>query len=198
MRKSVVVLASMAATLLLASGVALALTKVGSAGDNVLYGTNNPDKIAGRAGDDIIYGLGADDRCTLEGYLIGGQGNDTIYGGTGDDDIFGGRNFVADCDGDKQPGERGRDVLYAGSGSDYANGDAGADVLYGNGGSDLLFDGEEGGGAVDTLYGDSGDDYLFSGNNPAGKDIVYCGSGTDRVFADRKDVLYDCERVSRG
>jgi hypothetical protein len=42
MRQSVVVLASMAATLLLASGVALAVTKVGSAGDNVLYGTNNP------------------------------------------------------------------------------------------------------------------------------------------------------------
>jgi Ca2+-binding RTX toxin-like protein len=36
--------------------------------------------IDGRAGDDIISGLGADDRCTLEGYLIGGQGNDTIYG----------------------------------------------------------------------------------------------------------------------
>jgi Ca2+-binding RTX toxin-like protein len=50
---------------------------------------------------------------------------------------------------------------------------------------------------VDTLYGDSGDDFLFSDNNPAGKDIVYCGSGRDRVFADRKDVLYDCERVSR-
>jgi Ca2+-binding RTX toxin-like protein len=78
MRKSVVVLASMAATLLLASGVALAVTKVGSAGDSVLYGTNNPDKIDGRAGDDIIYGLGADDRCTLKGYLVGGQGNDTI------------------------------------------------------------------------------------------------------------------------
>jgi Ca2+-binding RTX toxin-like protein len=119
MRKSVLLLPSMAATLLLASGVALALTKVGGPGHNVLYGTNNPDKIDGRAGDDTISGLGGDDRCTLKGYLVGGKGNDTIYGGTGDDDIFGGRNFVADCGGEQRPGERGRDVLYAGSGSDW-------------------------------------------------------------------------------
>ena len=57
MRKTVVLLASMAATLLLTGGVALALTKVGGPGHNVLYGTNNPDKIDGRAGDDIIHGL---------------------------------------------------------------------------------------------------------------------------------------------
>ena len=115
MRKSVVVLASMAATLLLASGVALAVTKVGGPGDNVLYGTNSPDKIDGRAGDDTIYGLGGDDRCTLDGYLIGGQGNDTIYGGAGDD-IFGGGNSVVECGGEQQPDERGRDVLYGGKG----------------------------------------------------------------------------------
>jgi Ca2+-binding RTX toxin-like protein len=55
MRKSVAVLASMVATLLVASGVAL--TKAGGPGHNVLYGTNSPDKIDGRAGDDTIYGL---------------------------------------------------------------------------------------------------------------------------------------------
>ena len=53
-------------------------------------------------------------------------------------------------------------------------------------------------GAMDILYGGRGDDFLFFDNNPAVKDVVSCGSGSDRVFADRKDVLYDCERVSRG
>jgi Ca2+-binding RTX toxin-like protein len=83
MGKSVVVLASMAVTLLVASGVALAQTKVGGPGHNVLYGTNSPDKIDGRAGDDTIYGLGGDDRCTLEGYLIGGQGTTPSTGAQG-------------------------------------------------------------------------------------------------------------------
>lgn len=32
-------------------------------------------------------------------------------------------------------------------------------------------------------------------NVPAGRDVVYCGSGTDTVYADHKDVLYGCERV---
>jgi hypothetical protein len=53
-------------------------------------------------------------------------------------------------------------------------------------------------GAMDSLNGGRGDDFLFSDNNPAVKAFVYCGSGSARVFADSKDVLYDCERVSRG
>jgi hypothetical protein len=33
-------------------------------------------------------------------------------------------------------------------------------------------------------------------NDPAGKDVVTCGGGSDRVFADSKDVLApDCEKV---
>jgi Ca2+-binding RTX toxin-like protein len=111
MRRAILLLAVTAATLLVASGVAFAVTKLGGPGDNTIYGINNPDKIDGRSGDDTIYGLGGDDRCTLDGYLIGGQGNDTIYGGAGDD-IFGGGNSVVECGGEQQPDERGRDVLY--------------------------------------------------------------------------------------
>lgn len=51
---------------------------------------------------------------------------------------------------------------------------------------------------MDSLNGGRGDDFLVSDNNPAVKDVVYCGSGSARVYADSKDVLYDCERVSRG
>jgi hypothetical protein len=33
-------------------------------------------------------------------------------------------------------------------------------------------------------------------NKPAGKDVVSCGPGRDRVFADRADVIAeDCEKV---
>jgi hypothetical protein len=34
-------------------------------------------------------------------------------------------------------------------------------------------------------------------NKPAGKDVVTCGGGLDRVLADSKDVVSpDCEKVS--
>ena len=35
-------------------------------------------------------------------------------------------------------------------------------------------------------------------NDPAFKDIVTCGGGFDRVFADKKDLVApDCEKVAR-
>jgi hypothetical protein len=38
---------------------------------------------------------------------------------------------------------------------------------------------------------------IFVWNRPAGKDLVVCGSGSDRVAADRLDkVARDCEKVS--
>ncbi len=197
MRRAMLLLVVTAATLVVASGVAFAVTKIGGPGDNTLYGTNNPDKLDGRAGDDTIYGLGGSDSSRglgVRGYLVGGEGDDTIYGGTGDDDILGGRNFIY---GGQEPGERGKDTLYGGKGDDFLTGDAGADVLYGNEGEDDLSDGEASGGAVDVLYGGTGDDFLNPINSPAGKDIVYCGGGFDFVVADRADVLHNCEEVFR-
>jgi hypothetical protein len=51
----------------------------------------------------------------------------------------------------------------------------------------LLFDGERRGGATDILIGGDGTDVLDSFNKPAKKDVLTCGSGFDRVLADRKD-----------
>ncbi len=40
---------------------------------------------------------------------------------------------------------------------------------------------------------------FFVDNRPATRDFVTCGSGFDRVGADRKDVVApDCERVAVG
>jgi hypothetical protein len=39
---------------------------------------------------------------------------------------------------------------------------------------------------LDILYGGGGEDFLFPGNNPAGRDVVYCGPGRDLVDAEKK------------
>ena len=50
----------------------------------------------------------------------------------------------------------------------------------------------------DILSGGDGADVIIVTNKPAGKDVVSCGRGFDRVLADRKDVVApDCEKVVR-
>lgn len=66
MRRVVLVLAAMALALLLASGVALAVTKIGTDGPDTLRGTNGDDNLSGRSGNDVLYALGGRD------YLLGG------------------------------------------------------------------------------------------------------------------------------
>ena len=69
----------------------------GTAGDDVLNGTNKADSIYAGDGDDIINsGAGAD-------YVEGGEGDDKINAGSGDDTLIGGA---------------GDDVLNGGGGSD--------------------------------------------------------------------------------
>lgn len=73
---------------------------------------------------------------------------------------------------------------------------AASDSMSGGPGDDFLADGEPSRGAQNALSGGSGDDLLAPINKPAGKDIVSCGSGRDKVFADRADVIAeDCEKV---
>ena len=70
MRRVILLLTVMATTLVLASGVALALTKIG---------TNGPDTLRGTNGDDNLLGKGANDR------LFALNGRDTLLGGPGKD-----------------------------------------------------------------------------------------------------------------
>ena len=61
MRRSILLLTVLAATLALASGVALAVTRQGGPGNDVVLGTNGPDDLGGGFGSDTIIGFGGKD-----------------------------------------------------------------------------------------------------------------------------------------
>ena len=89
--------------------------------------------------------------------------------------------------------------LVGGPGNDFVNGGRGSDNVVGKEGNDLLGDGELFESSKDNLSGGDGNDVLAVINDPAGKDVVACGRGFDRVLADRADLVApDCERVFRG
>ena len=176
MRRTILLLASIALTLLVASGVALAINKIGTDGPDTLRGTNGADHLIGKSGNDILFALAGKDT------LIGGPGKDVVLGGNKDHPFGGDKNLV---------GGRGNDVMGGGNGSDNVVGEAG---------NDLMADGEvEHDHSEDTLSGGAGNDAIIVVNSPAFEDIVTCGSGFDRLIADRKDVVApDCERVFIG
>jgi Ca2+-binding RTX toxin-like protein len=118
MRRITLVLLAMAIAVVLASGVALAVTKVGTNCDDVLRGTDEPDRIKGRAGEDIILGLGDSD------ILGDGKGEDVIYGGAGKD---------------RTNGNEGPDTVYGDGGRNKLDGGAGDNTLYGGPGNDELW-----------------------------------------------------------
>ena len=177
MRRTILLMATMALTLLVASGVALAVTRIG---------TNGPDTLRGTNGDDTLIGLGGNDR------IFGGlRGNDNLLGGSGKDVVIGGKNMDRRLGGNKN--------LVGGSGNDWVAGGLGTDNVIGQGGNDYLSDGPEHDSSIDKLFGGSGTDVATPINNPASKDIVDCGDGRDWVLVDRKDVVApDCEKLFVG
>jgi Ca2+-binding RTX toxin-like protein len=212
MGRTTLLLATMALTLLVASGVALAVTKIGTNGPDTLRGTNGADNLLGKGANDVLYALGGSDN------LLGGEGKDwllgaderralggikNLVGGPGNDGLQGG------LDSDTLLGSSGNDGLFGDKGSDSAVvGGEGRDVINGFTGSDRMLGGGGGGGDFfidgpldeaskdDVLSGGDGDDIFLGHHVPAVKDIVSCGSGFDRVMADSKDVVADdCEKV---
>ena len=178
MRRAILLAATMALVLLVASGVALAATRVGTDGPDHLKGTNGSDNLLGKGGNDRIFGLRGDDN------LLGGAGKDVVVGGNEDIRPLGGDKNVL--------GGRGNDWVIGGLGSDDLLGGRGNDYL-GNG----PFEFHE--SAKDNFASGAGNDALEAMNIPAAKDVVVCGGGFDRVLADRKDVIAnDCERVFVG
>jgi Ca2+-binding RTX toxin-like protein len=127
---------------------------------------------------DIMCGAGNDkvtNNTSVNSYIFGDIGNDTLQGGSGNDTLTGGA---------------GKNVMFGGAGDDRINGSggrdqefgqAGNDRLYGNGGNDTL----NGGGNVDRLFGGAGDDVLIGGSGndklmgEAGNDTLTGGKGAD-------------------
>ncbi len=173
MRRVILLLTMMAATLVVASGVALAVNKMGTNGPDTLKGTNGADNLLGNGGNDTLFALAGNDN------LLGGAGKDEVLGGDERKTKGGNKNLVGGAD---------NDVVYTGLGSDKAVGGTG---------NDLLIEEKTRGLSMDTYSGDPGNDVFLVNNKPANKDIVACGSGFDRVLVDSKDVVAsDCEQVS--
>jgi Ca2+-binding RTX toxin-like protein len=173
MRRVTFVLAAMALALVLASGVALAVNKVGTNGPDTLRGTNKADNLLGKGGNDELYSL---------------AGRDNLLGGPGKDFVFGGNERFRQSGGNKD--------LVGGPGNDVVIGGRGSDNVLGDEGNDFLVDGPTREFSLDKVSGGDGNDVFLVDNVPAAKDIATCGGGFDRVLADTKDVVApDCERV---
>jgi Ca2+-binding RTX toxin-like protein len=144
-------------------------------------GTRYGDRMSGKPGNDRLRGLGGFD------VLRGLAGNDVLDGGAGNDRLFGGA---------------GRDVLVGGAGHDRLDGGAGNDRLLGGAGRDVLIGGAGtdsiscGPGPRDRVIAGPGND-VVNCRNRRGGDVIDCGSGRDRVVADRGDVIRRCERITR-
>ncbi len=174
MRRAILMVATMALTLLVASGVALAVTKIGTNGPDTLKGTNGADNLLGKGGNDILFALRGRDN------LLGGPGKDIVVGGTERRPLGGDKNLA---------GGPGNDVVAGGLGSDNILGETGNDLVLD---VDALND-----FSTDKLSTGDGNDVVGIFNDPAFRDVVTCGSGFDRVFADKKDTIApDCERVA--
>jgi len=128
----------------------------GTAGNNILRGTNGNDLIFGFGGSDIIFGSNGND-C-----LVGGAGNDGIFGSNGDDVILGGEG------NDYLDGSNGNDRIFGGGGNDVVNASNGNDYVEGNGGND-------------NLRGRNGNDILLGG---LGNDVARGDLGSDRCEAE--------------
>jgi Ca2+-binding RTX toxin-like protein len=184
--------------------VAGATTQNGGDGDDSLNGGDGSDTLNGGDGSDLLSGAdgadhldggAGDDDAASGGGLDGGAGADDIHGGDGvdlvintdtrdqtltlddsADDGFAGEGDNVHSDVEKAATNTGNDTL-VGSGAD--------NLLFGDEGNDTI----TGGAGQDVLVGAGGNDVIRARDGIA--DTIACGSGTDEVFADAIDVLFD-------
>jgi Ca2+-binding RTX toxin-like protein len=174
MRRVSLVLAAMALALLLASGVAWAVTKIGTNGPDTLRGTNGDDNLIGKGGNDVLHSLNGRDT------MLGGSGKDCLLCLTRQRFFAGDKNLL---------GGPGNDLIWTGKGSDDVVGAEGNDYLV----DDWIREYSE-----DNFSGGPGNDVIDVTNYRSGsaRDRVVCGGGFDRVDADSNDVVApDCEKV---
>ena len=81
-----------------------AATRVGTPGNDLIFGTDGNDVIVALGGDDVVFGRGGNDTICL------GDGRDIAFGGDGNDVIL---------------GEEGKDIIFGGTGNDSLDGGSG-------------------------------------------------------------------------
>ncbi|HEX5848897.1 MAG TPA: hypothetical protein VFY59_06840 [Rubrobacter sp.] len=191
MRRLILLLATIGATVLLASGVAYALDVrcdaasdpdtapgqcLGTPDDDEIFGTARPDVIRAlngfddvfaRAGGDEIYGG------NLADYLEGGIGWDTYFGGKGAD-------YLTELDSF----DSGRDVMNGGPNNDVLEGGGGGDILRGQAGDES----DTGDPTDSAMFGDPGNDELYGGT---GDDAMEGEEGTDEHYGGPDDDFID-------
>jgi Ca2+-binding RTX toxin-like protein len=172
---------------------------IGGAGDDVIYGNDFSNILAGNAGVDDIFGEGGDD------IIDGGAGGDRIAGGEGVDrarygsaveqklnvtsldtndwrveDRLTGAFDDLDSIEAFEFGDAKDTVVYAGESDVRFDGRGGDDHLFGDGGNDII----TGGPGADNLIGQEGDDGIEGG---LGDDIVRGGDGNDNLAGSSGD-----------
>lgn len=144
---------SITASLLSSSVSKLAYTQTwltvvgGGPGNDVIHGTDGPDRLEGGPGSDIFYGNAGDDR--LWGDTSNGSApidTDIFYGGQGNDDMIGGLGANIFYPWTSETSSHTEDtglnrVLGSANATrgDHLYGGTGLDFLYGNGGPDILY-----------------------------------------------------------
>lgn len=156
----------------------------GTESDDLLLGGTRPQAFEALGGNDTVK-AGAEGSCLSlsagDDSGIGGEGNDQIAGGDGDDLIQPGGGD------DSVIASLGKDYVVASAGNDRLSGGVGKDIVIGGPGDDSVF----GAADSDLLGGGPGNDRMDSADGY--RDLVDCGTGNDRVLADRLDVLTACE-----
>ncbi len=146
---------------------------------STLRAGSDDDLICGTIGPDVIFAGAGNDRVSA------GDGRNVVHGGPGDDEVQGGGGT------DVVYGDSGHDRIHGNNGDDVLIGGSGPDLLRGDNGGDFL----NGGPGVDRFFGGYGNDVIDSRDGL--REHVYCGPGTDTVKADLRDVVTDCEHVTR-
>jgi len=182
---------------------------------NLFVGGRGNDRMVGGTSIDVFdEGSGPSGSDTMLG---GGTANDSPERGNDDSVSYRDRRgrVFANLDGRRNDGARGErdqiggdvETIVGGRGRDRLRGNGransliggvGLDVLNGAGGNDSL----EGGRSADRINGGRGRDDIFGGSGAdrisardGARDTINCGSGTDRLRADRRDRRRRCERV---
>jgi Ca2+-binding RTX toxin-like protein len=170
---------------------------IGGAGDDILIGNDEANRLVGGLGDDVLKGGAGND------VIVAGAGHDVIDGGAGFDtlDLSAATGPISvDFAAGKASGQgigtnsftgiekllfgSGNDIVAGGNGNDAFDGGAGNDTLKGGAGDDTLW----GGTGDDALDGGSGNDDVFGG---IGNDTIKSGSGDDLVEAGAGDDVVD-------